>query len=93
MTPIYLYIHKMNFATLRVNSYPQLQVTHDVEWRSVNYAFSYDVLRARNSSPQLEVNHDVEWRSLNYAFSYDVLRAINSSPQLEVNHMMLNGSL
>ncbi len=44
LTPIYLYIHKMNFDILRAwNSYPQLEVNHDVEWRSLNYAFCYDV--------------------------------------------------
>ena len=26
------------------NSSPTLEVTHDVEWRSLNYAFSYGVI-------------------------------------------------
>ena len=33
LTPIYLYIHKMNFGDLRVrNSYPQLEVWQNIEW-------------------------------------------------------------
>ncbi len=35
----------MNFDAMRVrNSYPQLEVSHDVKWRSINHALRYDVV-------------------------------------------------
>ncbi len=40
-----LYIHKMNCGILREgNSYPQLEVSYNIEWRSTNFAFRYDVM-------------------------------------------------
>ncbi len=46
--PIILYMHKMNFDVLWArNSSPQLEVISVscyVEWRSLNYAFCYDVV-------------------------------------------------
>ncbi len=46
--PIQLHIHKMTFDILHgyTNSYPNFYLWFDVEWRSLNYAFSYDVIRA-----------------------------------------------
>ena len=47
LTPIYLYIYEINFDVLRVrNSFPQLEVRCDGEWRSLKYAFRYDVILA-----------------------------------------------
>ncbi len=44
LTSIYLYIQRLNFDILRVwNSYPQLEVSYDVECKSLNYALNYDV--------------------------------------------------
>ena len=72
----------MNFGILSAqNSYPQLEVSCGVEWRSLNYDFRYDVILAHlivtsNSYPQVEVSCDVEWRSMDYAFSCDVREVV-----------------
>ena len=58
------------------NSYPQHDVNHDIELKSLNCAFSYGVILVHSDiklNPQHEVSHDVEWRCLNYAFSYGVI--------------------
>ena len=35
----------MNFAVMRAtNSYPQLEVHHDVEWKCLNYDVMYDAI-------------------------------------------------
>ena len=45
LTPIYLYIHEVNFDVPRaINSYPQVMVNNDVELRSLNHAIRYDVI-------------------------------------------------
>ena len=37
----------MNFDLLKTrNSYPQLTVSNDIQWKYLNYAFSYDVILA-----------------------------------------------
>ncbi len=44
LTSIYLYMHHMNFNLLgAINLYLQLEVSNGVEWRSLNFALSYDV--------------------------------------------------
>ncbi len=49
LTPIYLYSHRMNFGVNGTkNSYPQLAVSHNVEWISLNYALGYDVILAHH---------------------------------------------
>ncbi len=47
LTPIYLYIHIMNFDVMRT-SYPQGMVSYDVEWELLNFAFSCDAVLALN---------------------------------------------
>ena len=45
LTLIYLYSHKVNFGVVRVgNSSPQLEVSHDVKWRSLDDALSNDAI-------------------------------------------------
>ncbi len=64
--------------TVASTSYVQVEVSYDVEWRSLNYVFSYDIILAHsdvNLIPTPEVTYNVEWRSLNYAFIYDVILA------------------
>ena len=76
----------MNFDVLR-NSSPQVEVSHYVEWRSLNYAFRYDVITHPHNLRSC--SHYVEWRSLNYVFRYDVI----AHPHNLSSAMMLNGGL
>ncbi len=48
MAPIDLHKYRMTFVVTSVkNSYPQLPVCHNVQWKLMNYAFSYDVVSER----------------------------------------------
>ena len=50
--------------------------SHDFEWMSLNYAFSYGVILAHSDIkliPTTWYSHDVEWKSLNYAINYEVI--------------------
>ncbi len=96
---IYMHIAQpwwMEFGVLLVHKTHTPEVIHDIEWTSLNYAFSYDaninIQRIINSIP-IFWGHLwcwIEWTSLNSAFSYDahfdIQRAINSYTQLEVSH-------
>ena len=63
LTPICLHIHKMNFDVLRaINSYPEFEVSHNVEWRSLNYAFRYDAILVQSTRTQFLDPHTlIKW--------------------------------
>ena len=45
LTPYICIFKEWTLAKLRAwNSYPQLEISHIVEWRSLNYAFRYDAM-------------------------------------------------
>ncbi len=57
LTYIYLYSNRMNLGVGSViNSYPQIEVSHDVEWRSLNHAWRYGVMAC--SDHKLKTNED-----------------------------------
>ena len=45
LNPIHMYNNWMNSDAPCTASYPQVIVSHNVKWNSLNYAFSYDVTR------------------------------------------------
>ncbi len=83
LIPVYLHSHKMNFGALNVwNSYPQAEVSCNVKWRSLNYAFRYGASLAISVYCNLQGHSSLTI----YTFmNFDKLRAKISSPQLEVS--------
>ncbi len=91
----YLYIQRMNFDFLGTrNSYPQVEVNHDVKWRYLNHAFSYDAILVPSdynlqghSSMTAIYLHVTEWTLIWWVFNQFDLRYFTK--QSSLNNIVL----